>query len=672
MAMKKALLLLAAGLAASPLFGDTPPARSVSSQTFDGAGNAISSTAVGPDRGLDVNVLGTPSLPTGSATAAKQDTGNATLASVLSALGATLVVNGSAVTQPVSAASLPLPTGAATAARQDTGNASLATIVANTGSAATAARQDTGNASLSSIDSQLTGKATAGNQTTANGSLASIDGKLFANGGATASKVDGSSFTQPVSGTVTANAGSGTFAVSAASLPLPSGAATAGNQSTANASLSSIDGKLPALVSSRVPVDGSGVTQPVSAASLPLPSGAATAAKQPALGTAGTASTDVISVQGIAAMTPLKTDGSGVTQPISAASLPLPTGAATSANQTTANTSLSTISGQLPSTLGAKATTASLAVNIASDQTVPVSAASLPLPSGAATAANQSTANSSLSTISGQLPATLGAKATTASFAVNIASDQTVPISAASLPLPSGAATSANQSTIITAIQLIDNLPHANDVAFSNGAPAMGQLDDVSTGTVTENNVSTIRMTAARGLHFNPRNTAGTEIGTAAAPFRVDPTGTTAQPASGDVAHAAADSGNPVKIGGRYTTSIPSLSNNNRGDAMLDKFSNLRVNHGGTSFVAYSTAQTGTVIKSGAGRLVRVCLTTKGANTDTLQLWDNTAASGTSIADVTEGGTATTLSCMQLDLEFATGLTITTVGTTSRWTLVYE
>lgn len=52
-------------------------------------------------------------------------------------------------------------------------------------------------------------------------------------------------------------------------------------------------------------VDGSAVTQPVSAASLPLPTGAATAAKQPALGTAGTASSDVISVQGIASGTPL-------------------------------------------------------------------------------------------------------------------------------------------------------------------------------------------------------------------------------------------------------------------------------------------------------------------------------------------------------------------------------
>lgn len=66
-----------------------------------------------------------------------------------------------------------------------------------------------------------------------------------------------------------------------------------------------------------IKVDGSAVTQPISAAALPLPSGAATAAKQPALGTAGAASADVITVQGIASMTALKVDGSSVTQPVS-------------------------------------------------------------------------------------------------------------------------------------------------------------------------------------------------------------------------------------------------------------------------------------------------------------------------------------------------------------------
>lgn len=86
------------------------------------------------------------------------------------------------------------------------------------------------------------------------------------------------------------------------------------NSAAIKTAVESIDTKTPALSSGRVPVDGSGVTQPVSgtvtanagtgtfaisAASLPLPTGAATAAKQPALGTAGSASADVITIQGI-------------------------------------------------------------------------------------------------------------------------------------------------------------------------------------------------------------------------------------------------------------------------------------------------------------------------------------------------------------------------------------
>jgi hypothetical protein len=46
---------------------------------------------------------------------------------------------------------------------------------------------------------------------------------------------------------------------------------------------------------------------PVSNASLPLPTGAATSAKQPAIGTAGTPSADVASVQGVAGGTPMIT-----------------------------------------------------------------------------------------------------------------------------------------------------------------------------------------------------------------------------------------------------------------------------------------------------------------------------------------------------------------------------
>jgi len=49
--------------------------------------------------------------------------------------------------------------------------------------------------------------------------------------------------------------------------------------------------------------------------------GVATEVKQPALGTAGTASADVITMQGIAGMTAVVVDGSAVTQPVSATAL---------------------------------------------------------------------------------------------------------------------------------------------------------------------------------------------------------------------------------------------------------------------------------------------------------------------------------------------------------------
>lgn len=96
--------------------------------------------------------------------------------------------------------------------------------------------------------------------------------------------------------------------------------------------------------------------------------------------------------------------------------------------------------------------------------------------------------------------------------------------------LPTGASTAANQSTEITSLQIIDDIPHTNNAALSKGIPVMGQLDDTSTETVTENNVSTVRITSTRGLHTNLRNASGTEVGTSGSPLRIDPTGTTTQP----------------------------------------------------------------------------------------------------------------------------------------------
>ena len=216
-------------------------------------------------------------------------------------------------------------------------------------------------------------------------------------------------------------------------------------------------------------VDGSASTQPISASALPLPSGASTAAKQPALGTAGTASADVLSVQGISSMTPLvvdgsgstqpvsgtvavsgtvSVDGSGVTQPVSAAALPLPSGAATSALQSTGNTSLATIAGD----------TTSIDGKITACNTGAVTVSASALPSGASTAAKQpalgtaGTASAdvlSVQGISSMTPLVVDGSASTQPVSGTVtanAGSGTFAVSAASLPLPSGAATEATLS----------------------------------------------------------------------------------------------------------------------------------------------------------------------------------------------------------------------------------
>lgn len=105
--------------------------------------------------------------------------------------------------------------------------------------------------------------------------------------------------------------------------------------------------------------------------------------------------------------------------------------------------------------------------------------------------------------------------------AASTAAVATDPAAVVTLSPNGNQATAANQATEIAALQIIDNLPHANNVALNNGVPIMGQLDDTSTGTVTEDNVSTVRITTARGLHTNLRNATGTEVGTTANPLTV-------------------------------------------------------------------------------------------------------------------------------------------------------
>ncbi len=275
-------------------------------------------------------------------------------------------------------------------------------------------------------------------------------------------KVDGSGVTQPVSGTVAVsnfpatqnvavtssvevevkNDSGNAIPVSAASLPLPTGAATSANQATEIASLASIDAGIPAALG-----------QTTMAASMPV----TIASNQSAI-PASQSGTWTVQPGNTANTTAWKVDGSAVTQPVSAASLPLPTGASTSALQTAGNTSVASIDTKTPA-LGQALAAASVPVVLTAAQvttltppttvtvtqatgtnlhttidnfpaTQAISAASLPLPTGAATAANQATEIASLASIDAGIPAALGQTTMAASMPVTIASNQTaIPIS---------------------------------------------------------------------------------------------------------------------------------------------------------------------------------------------------------------------------------------------------
>ena len=255
-------------------------------------------------------------------------------------------------------------------------------------------------------------------------------------------------------------------------------------------------------------------TQPVSAASLPLPTGASTSAKQPALGTAGVASTDVISVQGIASMIALKVDGSAVTQPVSGtfwqatqpvsgtfyqATQPVSIAATVATDMTDEATRLlGVVYGSQGAQLQQKVTSNDLIITLDGESvavtgtfyqaTQPISAASLPLPTGASTSALQG----------GGLPAALGA-----------GGGLKVDGSGTSLPV-----TEASASAIKTAVELIDNAIAGTEMqvdvvaALPAGTNAIGKLlpsdVDVTTNTNHADKYYTSAGAVTDGIIWSP------------------------------------------------------------------------------------------------------------------------------------------------------------------------
>lgn len=297
----------------------------------------------------DGTAIGTP---VGGATSANQTNGTQKT-QIVDAGGEAVTVTGGKLDVNATVNASIDTTGLATDTLQTTGNAILTTIDGDTGAVAAGYAAE-GAALGSGVLLQADDGTDRINVLADTSGHLQVDVLTLPAGGSGLTDSELRATPVPVSGTVTSNAGTNLNtsllaleagnlasikaktdnipaqgqALAAASLPVVltaaqittltppaaiTGFGTAANQATIighvdgiETSLTSIDGKITAVNTGAVVVSSSA-----------LPTGASTAAKQPALGTAGTASADVITVQGIASMTALKVDGSAVTQPVS-------------------------------------------------------------------------------------------------------------------------------------------------------------------------------------------------------------------------------------------------------------------------------------------------------------------------------------------------------------------
>ena len=234
------------------------------------------------------------------------------------------------------------------------------------------------------------------------------------------------------------------------------------------------------------------------------------------------------------------------TQPISAASLPLPSGASTSALQTTGNTSLSSIdtktpalsSGRVPvdgsgvtqpvsGTVSVNNFPASQAVTGTFFQaTQPISATSLPLPSGASTSANQATEIASLSTIATNIPTPV-AKGTQGTNAEPV---QDLKDSGRVIKAYSATFTAATTEALVTLTPISDGTAGSTATTFAVTAGKRFRVQGLfvttrNAGAAVQGVVVNLRMTSTGSVTATSPLVATTGCGTASATANISASG---------------------------------------------------------------------------------------------------------------------------------------------------
>lgn len=150
--------------------------------------------------------------------------------------------------------------------------------------------------------------------------------------------------------------------------------------------------------------------------------------------------------------------------------------------------------------------------------------------------------------------------------------------------LPTGASTLAEQQTQTTALQLLDDTIVADNAGFTDGTTKLSMggfiYDEVAGTALTENDAAAgrINVNRAQVATIEDGSTRGRYATVSASnALKVDGSAVT-QPVSiatntpvGTVAHDAADSGAPIKVGGRARSSeITAVASDDRSDFVTD------------------------------------------------------------------------------------------------------
>jgi hypothetical protein len=429
----------------------------ISGVTTAGGGGFVD-VKVNPSGALAVQAEVTSStLPTGASTEAKQDTANLHLFSIdsklpnLSASFGALLVDGSNVTQPVSATALDIrdldfatdkvdATGSTVALDAAT-LAALENVTIDTAGLATDAKQDTGNASLASIDGKLPSDLTVSS---------------------TRLLVDGSGVTQPVSAT---------------DLDVRD-LAFATDKVDVTGSTVALDGPtLAALENINVTVDPSGLASETTVASIDgkLPSGL-------------TVSTDKLLV-----------DGSGVTQPVSATDLDI--------RDLSFSTDKVDVSGSVVA-LDAASLAALEDITVVVSNEVEISNdASNPLPVSGTVALDAATL-AALENINVTVdPSGLASEATLSSLNGKVTAVDTGNVTVVSSALPSGAATETTLGAIKTAVELLDDAVSGSELQVDVVASLPAGSNTI--GKVDVNSLSVVDLLDANILDTSSTNIPG-------------------------------------------------------------------------------------------------------------------------------------------------------------------